>query len=95
MKIGKPRSRTKLPVEAKHGNARGRVVLDAKALPQPVQYRWQMSTDQMTWTDLAETFSTRTTVEDLVPATIYSFRLRTVTKSGPSEWSPPVTIIAH
>ena len=95
MKVGKPRSRNKLPVEAKHGNGRGRVVLDAKALPQPVQYRWQMSTDQMTWTDLAETFSTRTTVEDLVPATIYSFRLRTVTKNGPSEWSSPVTIIAH
>lgn len=95
MNVAKPRTRIKLPTSAKHGNAPGRVVLDAKALPKPVQYRWQMSTDQTTWTDLPETFKTRTTVEGLVPAMVYSFRLRTVTKNGPSEWSPPVTIMAH
>jgi hypothetical protein len=95
MKVGKPRTRTKLPMQAKYGNAVGRVVLDTRAVPKPVQYRWQMSTDQTTWTDLPETFKTRTTVEDLVPATVYSFRLRTVTRNGPSDWSPPVTIVAH
>ena len=26
------------------------------------------------------------------PATVYSFRLKTVTNNGPSEWSSPVTI---
>jgi hypothetical protein len=95
MNVGKPRTRTKLPISAKYGNVLGRVVLDTKALPKPVQYRWQMSTDQTTWTDLRESFTTKTTVEDLVPATVYSFRLRTVTRNGPSEWSPPVTILAH
>jgi hypothetical protein len=95
MKVGKPRVRTKLPIEVKHGGAPGKVVLDAKALPAPVQYRWQMSTEQKTWTDLPESFKTKTTVEGLVPATVYSFRLRTVTRNGPSEWSPPVTIMAH
>jgi hypothetical protein len=95
MKVGKPRVRTKLPLEARHGDAVGRVVLDAKALPKPVQYRWQMSTDQEVWTDLPETFKTKTVVDGLVPATVYSFRLRTVTNNGASEWSSPVTIIAH
>jgi hypothetical protein len=95
MNAKKPRTRTKPPVEVKHGDAVGRVVLDAKALPQPVQYRWQMSTDQETWTDVAETFKTKSVVEGLVPATVYAFRLRTVTKSGPSEWSSPVTIVTH
>jgi hypothetical protein len=95
MNVGKPRARAKPPIGAKHGNAPGRVVLDAKALPQPVQYRWQMSTNQETWTDLQETFKTKTSVEGLVPATIYAFRLRTVTNDGPSEWSQPVTIVAH
>jgi len=95
MKVGKPRTRTKLPVEVKHGDAAGRVVLDAKALPHPVQYRWQMSTDQTTWTDLPDTFKTKSVVEGLVPARIYSFRLRTVTNNGPSEWSPPVSIVAQ
>jgi hypothetical protein len=95
MNVAKPRTRTKLPVQARLGDGHGRVVLDAKALPKPVQYRWQMSTDQATWTDVAESFAAKTTVEGLVPSTVYSFRLRTVTKSGPSEWSQPVTITAH
>lgn len=95
MDVAKPRSRNKQPVEAKYGDSPGCVVLVAKALPKPVQYRWQLSTDQKTWTDLPETFKARTTVEGLTPATIYSFRLRTLTNDGPSEWSPTVTIIAH
>ena len=95
MRVAKRSAWTKPPIGAKHGNAPGKVVLDARAVPKPVQYRWQMSTDQETWTDLPETFNTKTDVEGLVPATVYSFRLRTVTKNGPSEWSSPVTIIAH
>ena len=95
MNVAKPRTRTKLPIEVKLGGAPGKVVLDAKALPKPVQYRWQMSTDQETWPDAAETFKTKTIVEGLMPATVYSFRLRTVTQSGPSDWSPPVTIVTH
>jgi hypothetical protein len=95
MNVAKPRTRTKLPTSAKHGGAPGRVVLDAKALPKPVQYRWQMSTDQETWTDLPETFKTKTTVEGLVPATVYSFRLRTITRNGASDWSSPVTVVTQ
>jgi hypothetical protein len=95
MNVGKQPSRTKLPVVAKHGDGPGRVILDAKALPKPVQYCWQMSADQETWIDLAPTFKTKTVVEGLVPVRLYSFRLRTVTNSGPSDWSSPVTIITH
>ena len=40
MDVAKPRTWTKPPIEAKLGDAPGRVVLDAKALPKPVQYRW-------------------------------------------------------
>ena len=71
------------------------MVLDAKALPKPVHDRWQMSTDQTTWTDLPGSFLTKSIVEGLAPATVYSFRLKTVTRKGPSEWSQPVTILAH
>jgi hypothetical protein len=95
MSVGKQRTRTKLPVQAKHGDAPGRVVLAARALPKPVQYRWQMSTDQTTWTDVSESFRAKTTLEGLLPATVYSFRLRTVTRNGPSEWSSPVSIVAQ
>jgi hypothetical protein len=58
------------------------VVLDAKALPKPVHDRWQMSTDQTTWTDLPESFLTNSIVEGMAPATVYSFRLKTMTRSA-------------
>jgi hypothetical protein len=90
-----PRTRTKLPINVNHGAAPGRVVLDAKALPKPVHYRWQMSTDQTTWTDLPGSFLTKSIVEGLAPATVYSFRLKTMTRNSPSEWSPPVTMMAY
>jgi hypothetical protein len=95
MSIRKKRARTLLPVSAKQGKVTGKVVLRAKALPQPVQYRWQMSTDQKTWIDLPESFQSKAEVDGLTPATIYYFRLRTVTRDGLSEWSTPVSVIAH
>lgn len=95
MKVGKPRTVTKLPLAAKQGNASGAVTLEAKAVQRPVQYHWQMSADTTTWTDLPHTFTSKTEASGLTPATIYSFRMRTVTRSGASEWSPPVSIIAH
>jgi hypothetical protein len=95
MGVAKRRVRNKQAVAAKQGKAPGGVVLHAKALPPPVQYRWQMSTDQKSWTDLPETFFASTTVEGLTAATVYYFRLRTVTPDGTSEWSVVVNIIVH
>jgi hypothetical protein len=87
--------RIKPPVGARDGKVPGQVVLDAKALKAPVAYRWQMSTDQASWTDLPETFRAATMVAGLTPATTYYFRLRTMTREGLSEWSPVVSIIAR
>jgi hypothetical protein len=95
MDVGKKRARTKPPVGANQGKVPGSVVLEARALPRPVQYRWQMSTDQQTWTDLPESFKAMTTVFGLTAATVYYFRLRTITKDGPSDWSMVVSIIVH
>ena len=95
MDVGQNSSRTKPTIAVKQGKAPGSVVLEAKALPRPVQYRWQMSTDQKTWTDLPETFKAKTTIYGLTPATVYSFRLRTVTNDGPSDWSVVVSTIVH
>ena len=95
MGIGKKSTRTKPAIAAKQGKVPGRVVLEAKALPRPVQYRWQMSSDQKSWTDLPESFNATITVDGLTPATYYYFRLRTVTRAGPSDWSVVVSIIVH
>jgi len=54
-----------------------------------------MSTNQTTWLDLPETVVASTEVAGLTAATIYYFRLRTVGVDGISEWSAPVSFIAH
>jgi hypothetical protein len=95
MRVAKRRQRGKPPVAAKRGKAPGDVVLQAKALPRPVQYRWQMSSDQEVWTDLPETFLPSTTVSGLTAVTVYYFRLRTVTHDGLSDWSTVVSVIVH
>ena len=95
MGIAKKRTWSKPPVAVKHGKIPGRVVLRAKALPGPVQYLWQMSTNQETWIDLEETFMSETSVDGLTPATVCYFRLRTLTKHGLSDWSQTVSIIVH
>jgi len=94
MSVGKTRAATKPPVRARQGKVSGRVVLDATALPRPVQYCWQSSTDQKTWTDIPPSFQSRTLVDGLTPATVYFFRLRTMTRSGLSDWSPVLCVIA-
>jgi len=95
MDIKKKSTRTKPPVGVKHGKVPGTVVLEAKALALPVQYRWQMSTDQEKWTDLPETFKSKVALDGLTPATIYYFRLRTVTNAGLSSFSVVVSILVH
>lgn len=95
MRTVKKVGRSKPPLYAKRGKASGRVIVEAKALPSPVQYCWQMSEDQNTWTDLAPTFHSSTSVEGLTPVKVYSFRFRANTKHGLSEWSSPVSVIAH
>lgn len=93
MKVGKKPSRTKSAVSARHGKIPRQVLLEAKALRRPVGYHWQMSADGETWTDLPETFKSTMVVDGLKPATVYYFRLRTVTKDGLSDWSTTVSII--
>lgn len=94
-KIAKKGSRSKDTIAVKYGKIPRSVVLEAKALQRPVVYRWQMSTNQQDWTDLPESFESRSTVEGLTAGTVHAFRLRTLTRKGLSAWSDPITIVAH
>ena len=95
MGVGKKKAKGKAHVAVKDGKTPGSVVLDCKALRRPVVYRWQMSTNQEAWSDLEESFKASLTVEGLTPATIYYFRLRTMTRNGLSDWSVVVSIIVR
>lgn len=93
--VGKRGGSPKAPLGAKHGVAPGSVVLTVKAIRGPVMYRWQASTDQETWLDLPETFDSTHIVEGFTSATLYYFRMRTVTRRGVSAWSPTISMIMH
>lgn len=82
-------------IEARYGEGSGTVELSARALKGRVAYKWQMSTDQLAWSDLPETLLARCTVAGLTPVTMYFFRFRTITKAGLSDWSTAVSIVAH
>jgi hypothetical protein len=80
---------------AKYTKVPGGAKVEAKARKGRTAYHWQMSTNQTTWSDLPETVVAYTEVDGLTPATIYYFRLRTVGVDGLSDWSAPISFIAH
>jgi hypothetical protein len=82
-------------IEARYGKVSGSVELTVKAHKGRVAYKWQMSTDQLAWSDLPESLVSTITISGLTPVTVYFFRFRTVTKAGLSDWSTAVSIVAH
>ena len=87
--------RPKPALAARYGGALGVVILDAKALRVQGSYEWQMSSDGVTWTGLPPSTKASVIVSGLTPVKLYSFRYRTLTGAGFSDWSTPVSIIAR
>jgi hypothetical protein len=80
-------------LSAKQGSVSGSVNLVAKAAARTAAYEWQYSTDQKTWTTLPITLQAKTGVSGLTPATMYSFRVQEVTRTGVENWSQIVTLL--
>jgi hypothetical protein len=87
-------SKPKPPLAARYGGASGLVILDGKAIDGQGSYQWQMNGGQA-WVDLPPSVVATVVVSGLTPVTLYSFRYRTLTGVGFSDWSVPVTIIAR
>lgn len=79
----------------KHGAVTGAANLIARASKRRAAYHWQQMRPDQTWADLPETVLASTSVSGLTPGMIYSFRFRTLSVDGLSEWSAPVSFIAH
>jgi hypothetical protein len=86
---------TKPDFVARYGPGPGQLVLDVRAVARHAAYQWQMSSDGASWVDLPATLECTTTVSGLVPASVYFFRFRTLTKAGMSDWSNVLRVIAH
>jgi hypothetical protein len=94
-RVSKRAPKVKPPIAVRYGKVPGLAVLDAKAAARKATYLWSMSTDQKVWVDLPQTLVHKTTVSGLTAATMYYFRVRTLTKAGMSEWSMVANYVAQ
>jgi hypothetical protein len=78
-----------------HGKVSGSVSIETPRAGQRVSYEWEYSSDGgKTWLTMPPTTRSRTTLTGLQPGASYSFRSRAVTKSGPTDWTQPLAIVA-
>jgi len=71
----------------------GSVELVAKVAPGDHAHDWQYSLDGKTWTSAATSLQGKTTLTGLQTGVVTYFRHRGVTKSGPGDWSQPVSLL--
>ena len=90
-RVKKPGARHKQALEAKDGVTTGSVDLVAKAVAALATYFWQYSLDGKTWTSCPETMKALTTISGLTVGQTYSFRFRTLTRAGASDFTQVVT----
>ena len=90
----------KVPVQAKRvfgarqGAVSGAVDLTTATAGGRAFYEWSWSIDGgKTWQSALATLQSRTTLTGLQPGTTYAFRARSVTKTGATDWTQPVTLI--
>jgi hypothetical protein len=95
MFVMKQVAKAKAEIAARYGEVSGAVVLTARAHKGRASYKWQMSTDQISWSDLPESLVSTCTVSGLTPVTLYFFRFRVMTTAGLSAWSTAVSLIVH
>jgi hypothetical protein len=79
----------------KHGKVSGSVAIEAPSVRAHTAYEWESSSDGgKTWLPLPPTTRSKTVVTGLQPGASYSFRSRAVVKSGPTDWTQPLAIVA-
>jgi hypothetical protein len=72
----------------------GAVKVMVPVVARRASYDWEMSKDGgVTWQSLPSTLRATTFVSGLAPGSTVSFRYRTLTKNGESDWSQPVSIV--
>jgi hypothetical protein len=91
----KPRGVGPKPIFAvQQGRVSGSVVLTYTCAAHRASYQWEWSLDGgTTWHAAPPTLQAKTRLSGLTPATLYTFRVRPVVRSGELDWSDPVSIL--
>jgi len=93
MSVKRVTPRQKNALGVRQGDASGLVLLMAAVAARNAGYTWQWSTDQKTWTTLAQVFKTRSSVGGLTPGVTYYFRYKSSSPKGESDWSQIVALL--
>jgi hypothetical protein len=82
--------------EVKEGPVSGSAEVLAPAAGRRAFYEWEYSSDGgKTWQAMPPTTRSNNSLSGLQPGASISFRFRSVTKAGPSDWSQPVVFIVR
>jgi hypothetical protein len=92
MALRKTASRNKSDLAVKQ-KVSGQVVLTAKVAKGDRSHEWQYSLDGKTWTNAPPSLQGKTTLSNLQTGALTYFRHRAISKSGPSDWSEPVSAL--
>jgi hypothetical protein len=91
MRVKKRTTRSKLLMAITDGLLSGSVEIVVKAVPKAACYYWQFSLDGKAWTSAPETTKVTTTITGLTAGQTYSFRFRSLTRTGATDWSQAMT----
>ena len=82
-----------------HGANSGDIVVRLKAVPQAISYELQYAADTNgatapAWTtEIVTSVRTPVTINRLTPGTTYAFQIRSLSRSGFSDWADSVTFM--
>jgi hypothetical protein len=71
----------------------GTIHVMAKSVKGARSHEWQYSSDGgKTWTNAPPTAQAHATIDNLPPGTLMHFRQRVITRLGPGDWSPAISM---
>jgi hypothetical protein len=94
MNVKKVTPRAQRVFAVKQAALSGAVTLVTPSAGHRSSYEWEFSADGgKTWQALPPTIQAKTSMTGLVAGATYSFRYRSVTRSGAADWSAPVSVV--
>jgi hypothetical protein len=92
MTLRKSAQAHKSDLSVKHGVS-GTVQLSAKTITGGRAHEWPYSLDGKTWTSVPASLAAHTTIGSLQTGVLTYFRHRNITKTGPDDWSQPISML--
>ena len=93
MSVKRPGLHDKQPLVVKAGPVTGSVVVVAKAAGDRSTYEWQYAKAGEAWIDLEPTRQSQKVLAGLVAGSTYQFRVRSVTRTGRSDFGEVVSFL--